>query len=183
MMRRSVDLPQPEAPIRQTNSPLLTSRSTWRSASTRSAPIWKILLKLLTSRKGLRSAMVLGAPAQDAVVQHQYDAVAEEAGDADHDHAGDDQVGPRERAPVHDHRAEAGGHAGHLADHDEDPGEAVAEAQAVEDRRQRRRQHDLPEHARAVAAEHRRGLEQLAVHRAHAEDRVEQDRVERAEED
>ncbi len=34
-MRSSVDLPQPEAPIRQTNSPLRTERLASRSASMR----------------------------------------------------------------------------------------------------------------------------------------------------
>jgi len=48
--------------------------------------------------------------------------------------SGHHQVGARERAAVHDHRAEPGGHAGHLADHDQDPGEAVRDAQSVEDR-------------------------------------------------
>ena len=41
-----------------------------------------------------------------------------------------------------------------------------------------RRQHDLAEQRRAVAAEHRGGLEQPVVDRAHAEDGVEQDRIE-----
>ena len=56
--------------------------------------------------------------------------------------------------------AEPGRHAGHLADHDQHPGKAVADAQAREDRRQRGRQHDLAEHRRAGAAEHAGGLEQ-----------------------
>src|SRR5258706_7419194 len=132
-MRSNVDLPQPEAPIRQTNSPLLTIRSMWCSASTRSWPMTKVLLTSRTCRNGRRSATVLRAPAQDVVVQRDDQAVAEESGDADDDHAGNDEIGARQRAPVHDHRAQAGRHAGHLADHDQDPGEAVAESQAGED--------------------------------------------------
>src|ERR1700757_3619586 len=89
MIRRRVDLPHPEAPIRQTNSPLPTMRSTLCNASTRSWPIVKVLLTSRTWRKVRRSSMVLRAPAQDAIVDRNDDAVAQEAGDADHDHAGD----------------------------------------------------------------------------------------------
>ena len=84
---------------------------------------------------------------------------------------------------IHDDGAEALRHARHLADHDDEPGEAEAEPQAGEDRGQRGRQHHLEELRVAAAAEHRGGLEQLRLHAAHAEDGVEQDRIEGAEED
>src|SRR5262245_35255063 len=116
MILSRVDLPQPEAPIRQTNSPFSISRLASRRASTFSSPIRKVFETPLISRKVL--ATVLRAPAQDVVVQRDDQAVAGEAGDADDDHAGDGEVGARQVAAVHDHRAEAGRHAGHLADHD-----------------------------------------------------------------
>ena len=87
------------------------------------------------------------------------------------------------RAAVHDHGAQAFRHAGHFADHDQDPGKAGAEPQAVEDARQRRRQHHGAKHLRAGAAEHFGGFEQAGVDRLHAEHGVQQDRIERAEKD
>src|SRR5712672_851977 len=108
MMRSRVDLPEPEAPIRQTNSPLSISRSTWWSASTRSPPIRNVLLTSVILRNGRRSTIVLRAPAQDVVVDRDDGPVAEEAGDADDDHAGDDEVRARQGAAVHDDGAQAG---------------------------------------------------------------------------
>src|SRR5262249_43595986 len=119
-MRSSVDLPQPDAPIRQTNCPESIATSTGASASISSSPTAK---RLVTPRiaNGVRrmSAMVLRAPAQHAVGDHHDDAVGDEAHGADHHHAGDDEIGARQGAAVHDDRAETGRHAGHLADHDQ----------------------------------------------------------------
>src|SRR5258706_7183520 len=100
MIRSSVDLPQPEAPIRQTNSRLSIIGSTWCRASMRSEPLGFRTVNVLptsrTCRNGRRSGTVLRAPGEDAVVEGDDQSIAEEAGDADHDHAGDDQVGPRQ---------------------------------------------------------------------------------------
>src|SRR5581483_4178940 len=150
MMRNSVDLPQPEAPIMQTNSPSRIARSTRASASISSSPTAKRLLTPRIARRVWRatSTMMLRAPAQQTIGDHHDDAVGEEAERADHDHAGDDEVGARERAAIHDHRAEPGRNAGHLADDNQDPGKAVGDAQPVEDRRKRGGQHDLAEHRR-----------------------------------
>src|SRR6266545_507252 len=127
MIRSSVDLPQPKAPIKQTNSPLSMPRSMRASASISPSPTRK---RLVTPRNANRfrfmpSRMVLRAPAQHPVADHHDDPVGDESAHADHDHAGHHKVGARERAAVHDHRAEPGRNAGHLADHDQDPGEAV----------------------------------------------------------
>src|SRR5688572_10721472 len=117
MMRSKVDLPQPDAPIRQTNSPAAIPTSTRASASISSLPTVKRLVTPSISRCGRAvSGMVLRAPAQEAVTEHDDDAVGDEAAHPDHDHAGDDEVGARQRAAVHDHRTEAGRNAGHLAD-------------------------------------------------------------------
>src|SRR4051794_6651040 len=186
MMRSSVDLPHPEAPIRQTNSPFSITRFTLRNASTCSLPIMKVLPTSWTARNDLRGAMLstmLRAPAQDAIVERDDQPVGRKAGETDDDHAGDHEVGAGQRASVHDHRAEPRRHASHLAHHDEDPREAVREAEPVENARGRGRQHDLAEHAGAVATEHRSRLEKLRIDGPYAEDRVEHDRIESAEED
>src|SRR4030095_1456862 len=124
MMRSSVDLPQPEAPIRQTNSPLaiesVASESAWIVCSCN----WYCLETRPISMMGVgASAMMARTPAQQAVADHHDHAVGEVAREPDHDHAADHQVGARERAGVHDHRPQALRHAGHLADHDDEPGE------------------------------------------------------------
>src|SRR5262245_1792530 len=120
-MRSKVDLPQPEAPIRQTNWPSSIVTSMRPSASISPSPTAK---RLLTPRMAICGrgalAMMLRAPAQHAVADGDDDTVGNEAAHADHDHPGDHQVGARERAAIHDHRAEPGRHAGHLADHDQD---------------------------------------------------------------
>src|SRR5258708_4347137 len=159
-MRSSVDLPQLEAPIRQTNSPLPTISSTLCSASMRSSSITNVLLTSRTWRNGRRSTMVLRAPAQAVIVNRHDQSVAQEPGDADDDHAPDPEDTARQRPAVHDHRPEAGGHAGHLADHHQDPGEAVAQAQPGEDARQRGGQDDLAEQAGAGPSETGGGLRQ-----------------------
>src|SRR5262249_3361256 len=137
MMRRRVVLPQPEAPTRQMNSPRSTVRSTWESAAMRWAPTansFETSETCTATGRAVNGPAMRDAPAEQAVVEGDHDLVGQEAGDADHDHAGDDQVGARQGAAVHDRGAEAGRHAGHLADHDDDPGEAQAQTKPVEDR-------------------------------------------------
>src|ERR1051325_4320852 len=94
MMRSKVDLPQPEAPIRQTNSPFWmvseASESAWI--------VWSCSWKCLKTRSiwmiGIdASAMVDRAPAQQAVADRDDDAVGDVARQPDHDHAADHQVG------------------------------------------------------------------------------------------
>jgi hypothetical protein len=127
--------------------------------------------------------MMVGAPAQQPVADQHDHPVGEIARDADHDHAADHQLGARQGAAVHDDGAQALRHAGHLADHDDEPGEAQPQSQAGEDGGRRGRQHDLVELRVAAAAQHRGRLEQFGIDRAHAEDGVEQDRIEGAEAD
>src|SRR4051812_48361001 len=98
MIRSSVDLPQPEAPIRQTNSPLSMTRFTPRSAATSSMPIWNVLPTSRTARKGRRGtvdlSMMLGAPPEHAIVDGDDEPVRCKACDPDHDHACDHEVRP-----------------------------------------------------------------------------------------
>src|SRR5215510_1971821 len=137
MMRSNVDLPQPEAPIRQTNSPLAMVREASLSAWIVWSCSWKCLKTRLIWMMGTRASaiVVARAPAQQAVADRHHDAVGDVAREPDHDHAADDEVGARQRAGVHDDGAQALRHARHLADHDHEPCEAQAETQAGEDRR------------------------------------------------
>src|SRR5579872_1399650 len=135
MMRNNVDFPQPDAPIMQTNSPLGITRSIGASASISSSPTAKRLVTLRivkTSCAGLFT--VLRTPAQEAVTDRHDDAVGDKAAGADHDHARNHEIGARQRAAIHHHRTQAGGNAGHFADHDQDPGKAVGDPQAGKDR-------------------------------------------------
>src|ERR1700722_2412487 len=138
MMRSKVDFPQPDAPIMQTNSLLGMARSTGASASTSPSPTAKRLVTPWTVRMSACALLtMLRAPAQEAVADRHDDAVGNEAAGADHDHAGDHEIGARQRAAIHHDRAKTSGNAGHLADHDQDPGETMRDPQAAEDRRQR----------------------------------------------
>src|SRR5579872_6920541 len=125
-MRSSVDFPQPDAPIRHANSPLGITRSTGASASTSSSPTGKRLVTPRTVRISCRPLFtVLRAPAQQAIADRNDDAVGDKTAGADDHHAGDNKVRARQRAAVHHHRAQARGHAGHFANHDQDPGKPM----------------------------------------------------------
>src|SRR5207244_1414909 len=131
-MRRSVDLPQPEAPIRQTNSPAAMVASTRASASISSSPTAKRLVTpRIASCVRRASAMVLRAPAQQAVRGHYDEAVGDEAAHADHDHAGDHQIGARQRAALQYHRAEAGRPAVQFPHDNQNPDETLWTAQTA----------------------------------------------------
>src|SRR5262245_39568965 len=134
-MRSSVDFPQPEAPMRQMNSPLRTLRLTSRSASMRWPCSSNCLLTPLMSMIGRPLSPMVGAPAQQPAAEQHHQPVGDEAGHADDDHPRDDDLGARELARLHDDGAEAGLHAGHLAYHDDHPGEAETEPQPGEDGR------------------------------------------------
>src|SRR5882724_11816464 len=107
-MRSNVDLPQPEAPIRQTNSPLLTRRFASRSASMRSPLNSNCLVKPLSSRIGTVASDIVRAPAQQPAAEPHHDAIGDETRNADHDHAGDDNLRSRKLPRFHDDRAQAG---------------------------------------------------------------------------
>src|ERR1700722_6205036 len=183
MIRSSVDFPQPEAPIMQTNSPFGIARSTGANASTSSSPTAKRLVTPWMVRVSVWPLLtVLRAPAQEMIADRHNDAVGDKAAGADHDHACNHEIGARQRAAIHHHRAEAGRNTGHFADHDQDPGKAMRDPQATEDRGQRGRQYDLPEHAGAGTAEHGGSFEQSRIDRADAKHGVQEDRIKRAEE-
>ena len=95
-MRSKVDLPQPEAPIRQTNSPFFTRRCASRSASMRWPCSSNCLLTPNSSRMGLAVQAKFGLHAQQTSTDQHHQPVGDEAGDADHDHAADDDFGARE---------------------------------------------------------------------------------------
>src|ERR1700737_4250041 len=84
-MRSMVDLPQPEAPIRQTSWPCLIVASMRESASTSPSPTAnRLLTPRITTCGRVPSGMVLRAPLQDAIADHDDDAVGHKAADADH---------------------------------------------------------------------------------------------------
>src|SRR5438876_8013412 len=134
MMRSNVDLPQPEAPIRQMNSPVAIER--W--ASDRAWIVWSCNWKtfetpLISTIGMVASAMMSRAPAQQAVADRHHDAVGEIARDADHHHAADHEIRARQGAGIHDHGAQSLRHAGHLAHYDDEPGEPEPEPQPGKD--------------------------------------------------
>src|SRR5690242_2021631 len=183
MIRSSVDFTHPEAPIMHTNSPFGFVRSISASASSSPSPTEKrfVTPRMVRMSRFLLSLTVLRAPPQQAVADRDDDPVGDESARANDDHAGDHEIGARQRAAVHHHGAEAGGNAGHFADHDQYPGKSVRDPQPAEDGGLGSRQHDLPEHAGAGTAEHCRRFEQSRIDRADAEYRIQEDRIKRAE--
>src|SRR5215469_6687154 len=182
-MRSKVDLPHPEAPIRQTNSPGRTRKFASRKASMRWPCSANSLLTPRRSRMGLASSRKARTPAQQPLAKKEHDAVRNEAGNADYHHAADDDFGARQLSRFHDDRAEAGLHAGHLADHDHHPGKAEAKPQAGKDCGQTRRQDHAKELCGTLAAKHAGRLEETLVHGADAKDRIDQNRIKGAEAD
>src|SRR5437868_3271317 len=102
-MRNSVDFPQPDAPIRQTNCPGATARSMRPSASISPSRTLKRLVTPVIASVGAAAAslMVLRAPRQKAVADLDDDAIGHEACHPDDDHAGDHEIGARQRAAIH----------------------------------------------------------------------------------
>src|SRR5882724_2997382 len=111
-MRSCVDLPQPDAPIRQMNSPFLTRRLAPRSASIDRPFCEKILLTLFISRIG--TSAMRRTPGQQPPSDQHHQLVGQKTKGADHDHAGYHDLGARELAGLHDDGAEAGLYAGHF---------------------------------------------------------------------
>src|SRR5258707_13485712 len=94
MMRNRVDLPQPEAPIRQANAPLSIAASMRPSASISPSPTWKRLVTpRMTTWARLRLGMVLRTPSQQAVADHDDEAIGHESTDSDAERDGAHQAG------------------------------------------------------------------------------------------
>src|ERR1700730_9238139 len=95
-IRNSVDLPQPEAPIRQMNSPFFTRRLAPRSASIERLPCEKILPTFFISRIGIADSAMRRTPGEQPPTDQHHQLVRQEAEHADHDHAADHDFGARE---------------------------------------------------------------------------------------
>src|SRR5258708_39436074 len=134
----SVLLPQPEWPIRQTNSFMLTSIEIESIARNRPLPL---MGKSMETRSTLRNAMRLLAEAQLAAdpgkagVEREPDQPDQQDRD---DHAGELQVVPF----VPDEIADPALRADHLGGDDHEPGDPDRDAHAGHDHRYARRKHD-----------------------------------------
>src|ERR1700751_2811799 len=107
-MRSSVDFPQPDAPIMQTNSPVGIDRSTGAKASSSPSPTAKRLVtpRMVKMSWAAASLTVLRTPTEQTVADRDDDPVGDETAGTDDDHAGDHEVGARKRPAVHHHRSE-----------------------------------------------------------------------------
>src|SRR4051812_40867530 len=101
-MRNSVDLPQPEAPIRQMNSPFLTRRLAPRSAGIDRPFCAKVLPTFFSSRMGTVASAMRWTPGQQPPPEQGHQLVGQEAEHADHDHPGNHDLGARQLAGFHD---------------------------------------------------------------------------------
>src|SRR5690349_5653284 len=89
-MRSNVDLPQPEAPMRQMNSPLRTVRLAFRNASIDWPFTANVLLTFLISRIGRALRDMGRIPRKKTSADQHDDLIRQETEDADHEHDGDD---------------------------------------------------------------------------------------------
>src|ERR1700743_456422 len=94
-MRSSVDLPQPEAPIRQMNSPLRTRKFAPRSASIEPPPCAYIFPAFFISPMGIDLSAMRRAPGEQTAADPHHELARQEAEEADHDHAGYHDLGAR----------------------------------------------------------------------------------------
>src|SRR5205807_3605237 len=195
MTLSSVDLPQPDGPSRQTNSPGATSRSMFSKARMACVNCLRTP-RMCTAGSGPGTEGGLGpafvaalcifdpaVPAKQPIVEPRHAAVDGEADHADGDHAGDDLVGPEVFARFEDSITEAvvdGDHLGH--DH-ADKGDADADAHAGQDRRHGARKQDAAEERGGRGAEVLRDADVDGVDVAHAGDGVHQYREESAQRD
>ena len=179
MIDSSVDLPQPDAPSRQTSSPSSTCRSTWSSAATDALAGRRTTLDTpstdeLRRRRGRRGAggerscghrtALMAGPGSDAAAHPAEEQVADQA-----DHAEDDQQGehgvdrPEALGPDDlERQALLGGE--QLGHHQHQPGGGQVDAGDVDDAGQRVRQDHPAQHGEAARAQRVGGVEQLTGH-------------------
>src|SRR5207245_267335 len=178
MAFRSVDLPQPEGPSRQTNSPAATSRS-MRSSAT----IAPNSLRTPRTSRAASGMLEPAVPAQEGVIDPRHHRVDGEADHADGDHAGEDLVAPEVLARLQDPVPEAAVDGDHLRDDHHDERHSDADPHPGEDRRHRSGKKHAPEEGPCRSAEVLRRADVDGIHRAHARDGVHQHREEGAQRD
>src|SRR5262249_9708959 len=181
-MLSSVDLPQPLGPRMAANSLGSTAKSMACSAST----LWPRLLNSLKTEWSVIAGSAMGLqrpPPEHQPRQADDDTIRDEAEQADREHRGHADVHPPHVVRVPQHVAQPRLHRDHLGHDHRRPRHAHAEAEAREDRRERRRQHDLAQDRRLARAQHARGTQEKKVGVADAVRGVDDDRIEGAERD
>src|ERR1700730_14635345 len=158
----SVDLPQPDGPSRQTNSPLVTARSI-RSRATM-LPNLMPTPRIWRAGSGISEPAV---PAQEAPVDAGHHGIDGQADHADGDHAGEDLVAPEVLARLEDAVSEPAVDGDHLRHDHHDERHADAHPETGEDRRHRAGKEHAPEERPGAGAE---VLRRPHVDRVHAPD-------------
>src|SRR5258708_14916403 len=171
---RSVLLPQPECPMRVTNSLFAICRS--MSASATKSPFF--VSKVLPTDSTLRY-LCIGEPLRE---QHQR--VLEQQADDAEGEDGDDDVLDVEVVPLVRH-PEADAHAAgqHLGGDDHEPGDADREAHAGDHVRQHRREQDFGEDFPFREVQHPSDVQVILRDLAHADCGVDDPRPQAADED
>src|ERR687888_776114 len=174
---RSVDLPQPDGPTMETNSPSPTVNDMSSRADTSPSPVLKLFQTPWTEILAPIDVPPADLP-QGLEPSHQE--VQEQADRADDDHSRDHEVIPHTGIPrIDDEVAESRGDPDHLrGDHDEPP-DAQPHAHAGDDRRKGAGDDDRAEQLEPGDAEVLRGTNVLASHLLHARDRGDDHRKER----
>ena len=177
MMRIKVDLPPPEAPIRQMNSPLLMTRL----RIPQRVDALTVKLEFLRDVFDFQQFERRCGHLLNWGLQRRSRLLTQVIALSDRKPATPMTIMPQITRSVRD-RVRASmitstqplRHAGFISPHhDHDPGEAEAEPQAGEDTGQGGGQNHAAEDIGAFAAQHRGGFEQLGIDGPHTEDSVE----------
>src|SRR5712692_2533516 len=180
MMLSSVDLPQPECPISETNSPERMSRLISSSAQNGPFLVWNTL-RTLSICKYL--SVIPCSLVAEAAGNEDHQLLEREADDADRED-GDDDVLDVEVVPFVPHpEADADAAGEHLRGDDHQPRHADRQAHAGDHVRQHRRKKDLPEHRPLRKIENPRDVEIVLRNVAHADRGVHDHRPQAADED
>src|SRR5712692_1056098 len=179
-MLSSVDLPQPECPISETNSPARMSRLISSSAQNGPFLVWNTL-RTLSICKYL--SVIPCSLVAEAAGEEDHQLFEREADDADRED-GDDDVLDVEVVPFVPHpEADADAAGEHLRGDDHQPRHADRQAHAGDHVGEHRRKKDLPEHYPLRKIENPRHVEIVLRDVAHADRGVHDHRPQAADED
>src|SRR5882762_1783874 len=179
-MLSNVDLPQPECPISETNSPAWMSRLISSSAQNGPFLVSNTMRTLSICRyRSLMSSSLVA----EAAGEQDHALLEREADQADREYR-DDDVLDVEVVPFVPHpEADADAAGEHLRRDDHQPGDADRQAHARDHVREHHREQDLPEYRPLGKIEHPRDVEIVLLDMAHAHGGVHDHRPQAADED
>src|ERR1700682_562685 len=186
-MLSSVDFPHPLGPTRQTNSPGATSALTFSRTSICSPgclpgklmETFRIETAFIIRASSFQSALALCIPPTHLVefFQLPHEKIEDQTDEADHDHAGDDEVVAFSGiARVDNQITETAVDRDHFGGHNHEPGDAQRDANSGNNLRQAGAENDLPKKLAPAQTEGLGGAQINWLHGLHRRDCRNRDR-------